>query len=52
MENEKNISNIESLRQELYELRNNGAEMEDIALLIQKIQLEETRNKERLYKNE
>ena len=43
------MDKIEELREELFELRNNGAEIEDIALLIQQIQLEEVKAKEKYY---
>ncbi len=46
------MSRIEELRKELYDLRDNGAEIEDIAQVVLQIQLEEKREKERLYKNE
>lgn len=43
--NENNNEKLERLRQELIDLRNSGAEIEDIANLIYTIQLEEEKAK-------
>lgn len=52
MENLVIEDNIKNLRNELNELRANGAEMEDIANLIYKIQEEEKRQNENKRKNQ